>query len=103
MIEAENGAAALAILDHPETHLDLLFTDVVMPGDLDGYELARLAIERRPGIRVLLTSGFPGDVLRCNGHHTANLRLLGKPYRRDDLARAIRAALESEPPPGDTA
>jgi CheY-like chemotaxis protein len=98
VIEAEQGAAALAILEQRDRHVDLVFTDIVMPGKPDGYELARLALERRPGIKILLTSGFPGDTLSRNGKHAADLSLLGKPYRKDDLARAIRRALGSKPP-----
>lgn len=96
VIEAANAEAALAILERRTPHVDLLFTDVVMPGKLDGYALATVALESWPGIKVLLTSGFPGDTLRRNGKHGAKLRLLGKPYRKDELARAIRATLEAE-------
>jgi CheY-like chemotaxis protein len=97
VVEAENGEAALGLLGQPERHFDLLFTDVVMPGKPDGYELAKLALERRPAIRVLLTSGFPGDSLSRQGRPEPHFSLLGKPYRRDELARAIRAAIESTP------
>ncbi len=102
VIGAENGAAALAILDRSDSRIDLLFTDVVMPGKADGYGLATLALERRPGIKILLTSGFPGDALRHSGKHAANLRLLGKPYRKGDLARAVRETLASEAPGPDS-
>ena len=58
---AENGAVALALLDGGD-EIDLLLSDVVMPGKIDGYQyLARAFVERRPGTRVLLISGFPGD------------------------------------------
>ncbi|HUL09626.1 MAG TPA: PAS domain-containing protein [Candidatus Acidoferrum sp.] len=105
VVEAENGEAALRLLGQPERHIDLLFTDIVMPGKPDGYELAELALERRPAIRVLLTSGFPGDSLSRQDRPGPHFSLLGKPYRRDELARAIRAAIEaapqrSEDPPG---
>jgi len=97
IVEAENGEAALRLLGQPERHFDLLFTDIVMPGKPDGYELAKLALERRPAIRVLLTSGFPGDSLSRQGRPEPHFSLLGKPYRRDELARAIRSAIESAP------
>ncbi len=99
VVEAENGPAALAILDHAGQPLDLLFTDVVMPGEPDGYGLARLARERRPGIRVLITSGFPGDALNRNGGDI-DLPMLGKPYRKEELARTLRAVLDA-PARGD--
>jgi CheY-like chemotaxis protein len=98
VIAATSGNAALAILDRHEQHLDLLFTDIVMPGKPDGYDLAILALERRPGIRIVLTSGFPGDAARHDDKRLAALALLGKPYRKAELARAIRTALESGPP-----
>ncbi len=97
VVEAENGEAALRLLGQPERHFDLLFTDIVMPGKPDGYELAKLALEHRPAIRVLLTSGFPGDSLSRQDRPEPHFSLLGKPYRRDELARAIRAAIESTP------
>ncbi len=95
--EAENGRAALAILESGDPTIDLLFTDIVMPGDLDGYELARRAMELQPEIKVVVTSGFPGDALRRNGNHVASLRLLNKPYRMSELESTIRAALDSAP------
>jgi signal transduction histidine kinase/ActR/RegA family two-component response regulator len=94
VVEAENGQAALAILDRNDQALDLLFTDVVMPGEPDGFGLARMARERRPGIGVLITSGFPGDALNRNGGDM-DLPMLGKPYRKDELARALRAAIDA--------
>jgi signal transduction histidine kinase/PAS domain-containing protein len=94
VIEAEHGAAALAILGQPERHIDLLFSDIMMPGSLNGYQLAERALVRWPGIGVLLTSGFSGDKLDHNCNRAEPLDVLRKPYRLDDLARAIREALE---------
>ena len=67
-----------------------------MPGKIDGLELARLAAERRPDLKVLLTSGFPGDS-RGDRKPAPGWRLISKPYRIGDLARAIREALGSNP------
>jgi signal transduction histidine kinase len=92
--EAENAALALGILESGE-RVDLLFADVVMPGKLDGYELARMVLERWPSIKVVLTSGFPGTSLE-RGAPAANVPLLTKPYRRNDLARMLRDALEGK-------
>jgi CheY-like chemotaxis protein len=91
--EADNAAAALHIL-HSEEHVDLLFTDVVMPGGMDGIELAQRAARLRPDIRILVTSGFP-DV-RCAERQKLASRfpLLGKPYRQEELARALRERLD---------
>ena len=73
----------------------LLFTDVVMPGELDGIGLARQALFLRPGLRVLLTSGFPAARAHDQRTSTTRFRLLAKPYHRDELARALRDALDS--------
>jgi PAS domain S-box-containing protein len=89
--EAENGPAALAILER-ET-VDLLFTDVIMPGGMSGYELGREAKSRWPAIKVLLTSGFPEEKINGNAQPPWNMRLLIKPYRKEDLARTLREVL----------
>ena len=92
VLEAEDAQTALKVLEN-ET-VDLLFTDVVMSGGTSGYELARTALSRWPRIRIALTSGFPEN--KINGNETlSNIQLLSKPYRRDDLGRVIREALET--------
>ena len=96
VLEAADGEAALAILDRPGQAIDLLFTDIVMPGKVDGYALAEAAADRWPGLKVLLTSGFPGRRLDAGGEGPSDLHLLSKPYRQDDLARAIRTALHPD-------
>jgi PAS domain S-box-containing protein len=92
VIEAANGEAGLDILRRGEA-VDLLFTDVVMPGGMTGYELARAARALRPDLKVLLTSGFPRT---ANGDQPAAEfgTLLVKPYRRADLAAKIRQAID---------
>jgi CheY-like chemotaxis protein len=90
--EAENAEAALAVLAGPE-RIDLLFADVVMPGKLDGHDLARIVRERWPATKLLLMSGFPGTQLDRAPRVAADIPLLNKPYRKDELARALRAAL----------
>jgi CheY-like chemotaxis protein len=89
--EAENSAEALPIIERGP--VDLLFTDIVMPGGMDGFELMRLAIERRSALKVLLTSGFPETKLD-EQVDTARVRLLVKPYRKSDLARLVRETLD---------
>ncbi len=93
LFEAEDGAAALKILESEP--IDLLFTDIVMPGGMNGYDLARTAVSRWPAMKVLLTSGFPEAKLNGNGGPPVNMRLLTKPYRKDDLARALRDILDA--------
>jgi DNA-binding NarL/FixJ family response regulator len=67
----------------------------MMPGGLDGYALAQLAAERYPRLKVLLTSGFPGEALTRIGGDGKGFRLIGKPYRKEELERAIRQVLAS--------
>jgi CheY-like chemotaxis protein len=91
VLEAEDAQTALRVLESEP--VDLLFTDIVMPGGTSGYEIAGRVLARWPRIKIVLTSGFPEN--RANGDHTRGLRLLSKPYRRDDLGRIIREALDS--------
>jgi len=92
VLEASDGAAALAVLDH--CPVDLLFTDVVMPGGVGGPELARAAVSRRPTLKVLFTTGFSAAVTDTDGQVDEGIKLLTKPYRREDLARALRQAFD---------
>ena len=95
--EAEHADGALALLD-AGIEIDLLLTDIVMPGKLDGLGLARAFIERQPGGKVLLTSGFPGTRLTDVEEISPTLRLLGKPYRKRDLARMLRETIADQSP-----
>jgi CheY-like chemotaxis protein len=92
--EADGPRAALEILDGP-TKIDLLFTDVIMPGGMNGKELATQARGKRPSLKVLFTSGFPGTS-STNATFDADDLLLSKPYRRRDLAQALRNALSAQ-------
>jgi signal transduction histidine kinase/ActR/RegA family two-component response regulator len=94
VLESVDAAAALEILT-AGTRVDLLFTDIVMPGKLNGLDLARVAMGRWPSLKIVLTSGFPET--KVDGFAepmTSGLRLLSKPYRKDELARVLRSALE---------
>jgi CheY-like chemotaxis protein len=90
---AGNGPAALAML-RSGVKFDLMFTDVVMPQGMTGYALAEAARRLQPGLRVLFTTGYAGDA--GSSDHAAR-RLLHKPYRRQELAEAVRAALDTAP------
>jgi two-component system, chemotaxis family, CheB/CheR fusion protein len=93
VLAAENAAAGLELLDRQS--IDLLLTDIVMPGGINGRELARRARLRWPGIKIVFTSGF--SEARLNGDAgplAACTPLLSKPYRKEDLASAAREALD---------
>ena len=90
--EAANGQEALDILENHD--VDLLFTDVVMPGGMSGYDLAKTTAARWPELKIVMTSGFPEAKLNISGAPPANMRLLNKPYRRHELAEILRKALE---------
>ena len=90
VVEAENGAAALAVLDQGVA-VDLLFTDIALPGGIDGVKLAEMARARRSGLKVLYTTGFTEN-FAAEGS-TAEMDVLLKPYRRDILANRLAKAL----------
>ena len=91
-LTAVDAAEALAVIDSPDG-IDLLFTDMIMPGSMNGRQLADAALQRRPSLKVLFTSGYSNEVIIHHGHLDAGVLLLSKPYRKSDLARMIRAAL----------
>jgi signal transduction histidine kinase/CheY-like chemotaxis protein len=93
--EAQDGLAALALLARGQA-VDLLFTDLILPGGLSGAELACEAQRLRPGIRVLYTSGYPRNVLVHDGKLDEGVYLLSKPYSREELARAMCKVLEGD-------
>ena len=97
VIEAADGPSALALLETRDD-VDLLFTDVVMPGGMNGRALADAACQRRPGLRVLYTSGYTENAIVHHGRLDAGALLLSKPYRRQALDRAVRAALARAAP-----
>ena len=90
---ATDGEDALARLQ-TGLPVDLLFTDVVMPGRISGIELARRARMLRPDLPILFTSGFAQDALEQDAAAGEPIALLAKPYRRDELARRLREALD---------
>jgi PAS domain S-box-containing protein len=94
-VEADNAEAALAILRQGEP-VDLLFTDIVMPGRLDGTDLARAALALRPGLKLLLTSGFAKAALESGPQSPELKNLLSKPYRKSELAAKLREVIDGE-------
>ena len=93
VIEAENATRAIEVLTSG-AKVDLIFSDVVMPGGMSGFDLALWARKNAPSARVLLTSGFAEDVARAGEAAAPDLEILRKPYTGDELARALRAALD---------
>jgi CheY-like chemotaxis protein len=93
VVAAANGPEAIAILRSGEP-FDLLFTDVVMPGGMNGREVAEEAQRLRPGLRVLFTSGYTESAIVHHGRLDRGVHLINKPYRRQDLARKLRQVLD---------
>ncbi|MBR0689282.1 response regulator [Bradyrhizobium manausense] len=88
-LTAGDGASALALVDQGAS-FDLLFTDIIMPGGMNGRELAEAVRLRRPGVRVLYTSGYTDNAIVHEGHLDPGVALLRKPYRKADLSQKIR-------------
>ena len=93
---AANAAEALSIVDSGQP-FDLLFTDIIMPGPMNGVELANEVVARKPGTKVLFTTGFEDGTIGRHGPLAPGTLLLAKPYQRGDLASKIRDALRSDP------
>ena len=93
VLEAGNGAEGLAILRERQD-VQLLFTDVVMPGGMSGQQLAEAALELHPSLPVLYTSGYAEDVIVHNGRLDPGVQLLSKPYRRAELAAKLKQVME---------
>jgi CheY-like chemotaxis protein len=89
---AHNAEQALRLID-AGAEFDLLFTDVIMSGSMNGRRLAEEAVKRRRPLRVLFTSGYTENAIVHHGRLDPDVLLLAKPYRKADLARMIRLAL----------
>ncbi|MEX3843709.1 PAS domain S-box protein [Paraburkholderia sp. BR10882] len=94
VLKADDPQQALAII-RSGVHIDLLFTDVVMPGPLKSPDMARQACETLPQLKVLFTSGYTQNAIVHGGRLDEGVELLSKPYSRDQLARKIRRLLGS--------
>ncbi|MDP2333363.1 MAG: response regulator [Reyranella sp.] len=95
VVVASSGAEALDLLTRFDD-IDVLFTDVVMPGGMDGGEVAKRARALRPGVKVLFASGYFEGALVREGNIAANAHFLVKPYRKKDLARMMDEVLGPE-------
>jgi PAS domain S-box-containing protein len=94
VIAAADGREALTKLA-AEPNIAVLFTDIVMPGGMNGWELARRALDMKPGLKVLVTSGYALETLASRGLIAPEMAFLTKPYRKPELSRRLREALES--------
>jgi len=95
VLEAADAKAALATLTSDE-RIDLLFTDVVLPGGMNGRQLADAALRTRPKLKVLFTTGYTRNAIVHNGQLDPGIQLLGKPFTYSDLAAKIRSVLDDD-------
>jgi signal transduction histidine kinase len=93
VIGAADGPQALGVIDRGD-HVDLLFTDVILPQGMNGAEVAEKAKARRPDLKVLFCSGYTREALIHQGRLDPEVSLLQKPYRRHELAQAVESMLE---------
>ena len=98
ILSTDKATEALALIDKG-AEFDLLFTDVIMPGAMNGTQLAEEAAKRRSPLKVLFTSGYTENALIHHQRLDPGVLLLAKPYRKADLARMVRIALGTDPRP----
>ena len=96
VLEAGLGADALQILES-DAHIDLLLTDIGLPGGMNGAELAQVALQCRPNLPILLVSAYDDDSLRQFGATSIHATVLRKPYLQEDLEREIAKTLQGNP------
>ena len=89
---ASNGDEALEVLKTNDT-IDIVFSDVVMPGTMNGFDLAEAVVTAKPDMKILLTSGFTGKMEQKHSVERWSRKLLNKPYRDIELAEAISKTL----------
>jgi len=95
VLTAENSYQALECLKK-EPAIELLFSDIVMPGGVNGYELAKMVTNTYPNLKVLLTSGYPGKALTSDVGLNIDTNLLKKPYSNDELIKRVRETLNKD-------
>jgi CheY-like chemotaxis protein len=96
VLEAPNASAALEILDR-QADVHLLFTDIGLPGAMNGRQLSDEARRRRSGLKVLFTTGYAGDAIIRAGRLEAGISLMNKPFTFADLTKRVRDALDAGP------
>lgn len=94
-LEAGDGAGALRILQSPRQRIDLLVTDVGLPGGMNGRQVADAARSARPGLKVLFITGYAENAVLSHGHLDPGMHVMTKPFEMDVLARRVKALIES--------
>jgi CheY-like chemotaxis protein len=94
--QAKTGPEAITLLEAGEP-VSLVFSDVVMPGGMTGYDVAEWVRSMKPNLKMLLTSGY-SDMAIAASEAVRKIKVLGKPYTREQLAYALREALDGGPP-----
>jgi PAS domain S-box-containing protein len=95
VLEADSGVSALQLWSSHAVRVDLLLTDMVMPGGMSGHELAQQILSRQPGLKVVYTSGYSNDIVTHRLHLEHGRNFLPKPYPADELAATVRRCLDS--------
>ncbi len=94
VITASDGPAALRMIEQ-EHDVDLVFTDIVLPGGLNGQQLAQIIVDKRPGMKVLFASGYTRNAIVHNGRLDHDVQMIGKPFTFDELATRVRSVLDT--------
>ncbi len=95
VMAATDGHEAMGLIESDES-IDVLFTDIVMPGGISGFDLAEKAVRIRPDLKVLMTSGYAIETLQSRGRLSPDRAMLSKPYRKADLAHQLRQVIEAD-------
>ena len=98
VLEAHDGPSALRLLERQEGRVDLLFSDVVLPGGMTGADLAAKARALRPDLKVLFTTGYARDAIVHHGRLDSGVELITKPFAYAELAARVRDLLDAEVP-----
>ena len=96
VISAPSGDEALPLWREQAANIDLLLTDMVMPGSLNGRELAEQLLREKPGLKVLYTSGYSMELIGTSLTASKNFVFLPKPYHPDTLAQKVRNCLDGK-------